>query len=111
MLPQQDESKQFIPKRISYHYSFEKYTRSYLPSVSLEEKDRLDLLSNKNVKYLLYKFNAWIESIGAEKILIRRISKFRDEIGRQQNREKRFEKHFLIEQIYSTKKKKKTHTL
>ena len=42
---QQDELKQFIPKRISYHYSFEKYTRSYLPAFSLEEIDKLDLLS------------------------------------------------------------------
>ena len=37
LLAQQDELKQFIPKRISYHDSFEKYTRSYLPSFSLEE--------------------------------------------------------------------------
>ena len=53
LLAQQDELKQFIPKRISYHYSFEKYTRSYLPSFSLEEIDRFDMLSNKNQKYLL----------------------------------------------------------
>ena len=36
LLGQQDKSKHFIPKRISYHYSFEKYTCSYLPSFSLE---------------------------------------------------------------------------
>ena len=53
LLAQQDELKQLIPKRISYHYSFEKYTRSYLPSFSLEEIDRFDMLSNKNQKYLL----------------------------------------------------------
>ena len=44
LLAQQDELKQFIPKRIFYHYSFEKYTRSYFPSFSLEEIDNLDLL-------------------------------------------------------------------
>ena len=66
LLAQQDELKQFIPKRISYHDSFEKYTRSYLPSFSLEEIDKLDLLSNKNAKYSLYKFNDWIKSMGAE---------------------------------------------
>ena len=27
LIAQQDETKQFIPKRISYHYSFEKYTQ------------------------------------------------------------------------------------
>ena len=89
LLTQQDELKQFIPKQISYHYSFEKYTRSYLLSFSLEEIDELDLLSNKNAKYLLYTFNDWIESMGAERILIRHTSKVRDKIGLQENRGKR----------------------
>ena len=97
MLVQQDESKNFIPKRISYHYSFEKYPRSNLPSFSLEEIDKLDLLPNKNAKYLLYKFNDWTESMGAEKILIRHTSKVRDEFGLQKIEDK--DKEFLIEKI------------
>ena len=56
-LAQQDELKKFIPKQISYHYNFGKYTRSYLPSFSLEEIEKRDLLSNKNAKHLLYKCN------------------------------------------------------
>ena len=48
----------------------------------------LDLLSNKNAKYLLYKFNDWIVSMGAEKILIRRTSKVKDKIGLQKKRGK-----------------------
>lgn len=36
------------------------------------------MLSHKNAKYLLYKFNDWIESMGAEKILIRHTSKVKD---------------------------------
>ena len=47
---QQDESKQFIPKRISYHYSFEKYNRNCLPSLLLEEIDKFNMLSHKNAK-------------------------------------------------------------
>ena len=39
---------------ISYRYSFEKYTRSYLPSFSLEEKGKLDLLSNRNAKFEIF---------------------------------------------------------
>ena len=89
LLAQQDELKQFIPKQIPYHDRFEKYTRSYLLSFSLEELDELDLLSNKNAEYLLYKFNDWSESMGAEKVLIRHTSKVRDEIGLQENRGKR----------------------
>ena len=83
LLPQQDESKQFMPKRISYHYSFEKYVCSYLLSFSIEEIDKFDMLSNKNLKYLLYKFNDWIESMGAENYLSRHASKVKDEVGLQ----------------------------
>ena len=57
LLTQQDESKQVIPKRISYSYSLEKYIKNYLPFFSVEEAEKLDLLSNKNSKYLLYRFN------------------------------------------------------
>ena len=78
---QQDESKQFIPKRISYPYSFEKYMRNYIPSFSIDEIENLDMLSNKNVKYLLYKFNDWIKSLGAEKVFIRHSSKVNDIVG------------------------------
>ena len=83
LLAQQHESKLFISKGISYHYSFGKYTRSYLPSFPIEEIDNFDMLSNKNSKYLLYKFNDWIESMGAEKNLIRHTSKVNDEVGLQ----------------------------
>ena len=67
LLGQQDESKQITPKRISYHHSFGRYTRENLPSFSLEEIDKFDILSNKKSKYLLYKFNDWIEPMTAEK--------------------------------------------
>ena len=46
---------------------------------------------------MLYKFNDWIVSMGAEKILIRRTSKVRDKIGLQKKEEKY--KQLLIEKI------------
>ena len=94
LLSQQDELKQFIPKGISYHYSFERYTCSYLPSFSLKEREKLDLLSNENSKYLLYNLNDWIESMGVEKNFIRHTSKVTDEISVQKIEEK--DKQFLI---------------
>ena len=109
LLAQQDESKQFIPKRISYHYSFEKYIRSYLPSFSTEEIDKFEILSNKNLKYLLYKFHDWIESMHAEKILIRHNSKVKDEVGLQKIEEKN--KQFLIEKIISEIEKKNRYSI
>ena len=61
LLGQQGECTQFTPKTIFCQYSFEKYTRNYLPSFSIDEVEKLDTLSNKNAKYLLYKFNGWTE--------------------------------------------------
>ena len=80
-LAQQDETKLFLPKRISYHYSFERYMKQFSPALSLEESNKYDFLTNKNSKYLLYKFNDWIESLNAEKIKLRHSSVDRDGVG------------------------------
>ena len=71
LLAQQDETKAIIPKLIAYHYNFEKYIKNYLPSFSVDEIEKFDLFANRNSKYLLYKFNYWIESLqGVEKLTI-----------------------------------------
>ena len=54
---QQDETKQFIQKRVLYNQSFERYMKQFLPAFSLVEIKKYNLLTNKNSKYLLYKFN------------------------------------------------------
>ena len=109
LFAQQDERKQIIPKRISYHHSFESYTHEYLLSFSLEEIDKFDMLSNKNSKCLLYKFNDWVESMNAEKILIKHTSKVKDEVGLQKIEEKG--KQFLIEEIISNIEKKSVQNI
>ena len=48
LLTQQDDSKQIILKRISYHHNSERYTREFLPLFPLEQIDKFDMLSNKN---------------------------------------------------------------
>lgn len=62
--------------------------KNYLPSFSVDEAKKLYLLLNKNSKCLLYKFNDWIELLGAEKILIRHSSEAEDAVGLKK-REKR----------------------
>ena len=62
------------------------------------------MLSNKNAKHLLYKFNDWIESLGADKILIRYSSKVSNIVSLQKIEEK--DKQFLIEKnIFEVEKK------
>ena len=81
LLAQQDETKWFIPKRISYHRSFERYMKQFLPAFSLEESDKYDFLTNKSSNYLLYKFSDWIELLNAEKIKIRHSSVVKNDVG------------------------------
>ena len=70
LIAQQHQTKTIIPKRISYHYSFEKYISKYLTSFSIDDAKKFDLFANKNSEYLFYKFNDQIEALGGEKRII-----------------------------------------
>ena len=61
LIAQQEETKAIIPERISHYYSFEEYINKYLPSFSIDNAEKFDLLENKNSKYLFCKFNVQIE--------------------------------------------------
>ena len=65
------------------------------------------MLSNKNLKYPLYKYNDCIEAMDAEKILIRHASKAKDEVGLPKIEERN--KQFLIEKIVSEIERKIQH--
>ena len=97
-MAQQDETKAIIPKRIAYHYSFEKHIKNYLPFFSVDDLEKFDLYANKNSKYLLYKLNDWIQSLqGAEKLIIRHTSKAKDSVSLKSIEEK--DRQLLIEKI------------
>ena len=70
LIAQQDKTKAIIPKRISCHYSIEKYINKYLPSFSIDEAEKFDLFAHKNSKHLFYKFNDQTEALGGEKQII-----------------------------------------
>ena len=82
LLTQQYELKAIPPKRFSYHYSLKNYVKNFLPSFSADDIKKFDLFSKKNSKFLLYKFNDWIESLqSAEKLYIRHTAKVQDSIS------------------------------
>ena len=60
LMAQQNNQMANIPKKSSYHHSFEHYVKNFLPSFSLDDVDKLDPYSNKNAKYLFYRFNDFI---------------------------------------------------
>ena len=98
LLTQQDETKAIIAKRIAYYYSFEKYIKNYLPFSSVDDIEKFDLYTDKNSKYLLYKFNDWIESFqAAEKLIIWHAAKAKDSVNLRTIEEE--DTQFLIEKI------------
>ena len=97
-MAQQDETKTIIPKGIACQYSFKKYIKNYLPSFSIDDIEKFDLFANKNSKYLLYKFNGWIESLQrTEKLTIQHTAKAKDLFGLKKIEER--DRQFLIEKI------------
>ena len=64
LIAQQNDETAYVPKKMSYCNSFEKYIDSFLPSFSIDDVAKFDLYSNKNAKYLFYKFSDYIKSYG-----------------------------------------------
>ena len=67
LIAQQNDQTATVPKRFSYHHSFEHYVQNFLPSFSLDDVNKFDLYSNKNAKYLFYRFNDYIKMSGGKK--------------------------------------------
>ena len=52
LIAQQNDLTAPVPKRFSYHHSFEHYIQNFLSSFSPEDVEKFDLYSKKNAKYL-----------------------------------------------------------
>ena len=51
-----------------------------LSAFTTDKQEKYDLTTNKNSKYLLYRHNDWIDSLGAEKIRMRHSSTINDDV-------------------------------
>ena len=71
MKNQQDSSKGKINFNLMYDGNYNDYFRWILNGFDAYEKTKLDLLTFKNTKYLLYRFNDLLESTGQPIILIK----------------------------------------
>ena len=89
MLAQQDKTKKFTGKTISCHGQFEKYIKQYLSVFTIGETEKYDLATNENSKYLLYRFNNWVNSVGTEKIKIRHSPIVKYNVGIREVKKKR----------------------
>ena len=51
LMAQRNDETAFVPKKVSYENSFENYINSFLQSFSINDVEKFDLFSNKNVKH------------------------------------------------------------
>ena len=97
LIGQQNDQTAPVPKRFSYNHSFEHYLQNFLPSFSLDDIDKFDLYSNKNAKYLFYRFHDYIKMSGGKRQIIKHTFKMSNSIGLKKIEEK--DKQFLVEKI------------
>ena len=88
---QQDSSKGLINYHLSFEGNCNVYYRWILNNFGSYEKTKLDLLTQKNTKYLVYRFNDTLKSTGQPLIKIRhskvtddylQLKKFKIKIGK-----------------------------
>ena len=97
LMAQQNDQTANVPKRISYHHCFKHYVKNFLPSFPLDDVDKFDLFSNKNAKYLFYRFNDFIKKSGGKKQIIKHTLKIKDSVGLKKIEDKN--KQFQVEKI------------
>ena len=97
LMAQQNDETAFVSKKMSYQNSFEKYIDSFLPSFYIEDVEKFDLYSNKNLKYLFYRLNDYLKSYGNPGEKIKHTQKIKNSNGLEKIEQR--DKQFLIEKI------------
>ena len=82
---------------MSYSNTFEEYISKFLQQFSIDDQEKFDLLSFKNAKYLLYRFNNFIKAYGNPRYKLLPTRKMLDTVGLKKIEEKN--KQFLIEKL------------
>ena len=67
IIDQQNEDTAYIPKKFAYRNTFEKYINGFLPPFSIDDVEKYELYTNKNSKYLFYRYNNYIKAYGVKR--------------------------------------------
>ena len=81
LLSQQNEEAAFVPKKFSYSNTFEKYIVDFLQYFSVDDQEKFDLLSFKNSKYLLYRFNDFVQIYSNPRYKLLHTRKMKDSVA------------------------------
>ena len=97
LLSQQNDEAAYVLKTFSYSDTFEKYITSFLQLFSIDDQEKFDLLAFKDSKYLLYRFNDFVQMYGNPRYKLLHTRKMLDAVGLQKVEEKN--NQFLIEKV------------
>ena len=101
---QQEETKKIIINaNLHYRGSFEKYLKEYLAGIYADTDTCFDTLTNKNIKYLFYRYNDFLLSRGLSPAEIRHSKLSADGIVMEELQNRNWQ--YLIESlIYKVEK-------
>ena len=94
-MAQQNEQVANFLKKNSYRNTFESYMNNFLPVFSIDDVKKYDLFTNKNSKYLFYRFNEYVKAYGSHRRKIKHTFKMKDSVSMQKIEAR--SKQFLIE--------------
>ena len=97
MIDQQNENTAYIPKTFAYRNTFEKYISGFLPAFSIDDVEKYELYTNKDSKYLFYRFNEYIKAYGGKRKKIKHTQKLKDSVSLKKAEDRN--KQFLIEKM------------
>ena len=78
---QQNDEKANIDFDFYYNKSYNDYFKEYLSNIDGETNAKLDLFTNRNTKYLFYRFNNFLLNAGTYLIKIKYSEKIKDEVA------------------------------
>ena len=104
MKNQQDSSKGKINFNLTHDGNYNGYYKWILNGFEAYEKTKLDLLTFKNTKYLLYRFNDLLESTGQPIILIKHSKVTDDYIAAEEIQNQNWQ--YFIERVIEVCKSK-----
>lgn len=96
-MAQQNEQAANFPKKNSYRNTFESYMNNFLPVFSIDDVKKYDLFTNKNSKYLFYRFNDYVKAYNSHRRKIKHTLKIEDSVAIQKIEARC--KQFLVEKI------------
>lgn len=96
-MAQQNQQATNIPAIFFQGNTFQSYINNFLPAFSTDDVEKYNLFTNKNSKYIFYRFNDYVKAYGSRRRKIKHTLKMKDSVGMQKIEAR--SKQFLVEKI------------